>query len=131
MSFWKYFFDSDRRQRDDIEDLREMQFRMASAPSGGASERWVSEIADEVKELAATVRVLMRKLEAANLLDMTAIRDEVAEELRPKPRTGAKAARPAEPGYPVTCTRCRADGLSSDMVKIGADWMCRSCAANP
>jgi hypothetical protein len=65
MSFLKYFFDNDRRQRDDIEELRDMQFRMASATTtGGASER---------------------------------------------------------------CTA----GMTNEMVKVGADWMCRDCARNP
>ena len=133
MSFLKYLFDNDRRQRDDIEELREMQFRMAGATTtGGASERWVGEIADEVKELAATVNVLMRKLAATGQLDLAAVQAEVAEELRPKPRKReARAAKPEEPGHPAACLRCRADGMTNEMVKVGADWMCRSCAKNP
>ena len=76
MSFLKYMFDTEWAQRRDIEELREMQYRMAlSTQSGGASERWVGEIADEVKELAALVRVMMRKLSEAKLLDMAAIRE--------------------------------------------------------
>ena len=129
MSFLKFMFDSDYAQRRDIEELREMQYKMAlSTTSGGASEKWVAEIADEVKELAATVAVLMRKLAASGQLDIAALQAEVLEELRPK--KGASRA-PQGPGHEVACTKCRTQGNSNTMVKVGADWMCRSCAANP
>jgi len=128
MSFLKFMFDSDYEQRRDIEELREMQYKMAlSAPSGGASEKWVAEIADEVKELAATVAVLMRKLAASGQLDIPALQAEVLEELRPK----AKRARVEGPGHEVACMKCSTKGNSNTMVKVGADWMCRDCARNP
>jgi hypothetical protein len=134
MSFLKYFFDNDWKQRRDIEELRDMQHRLATAPSGGASERWVHEIADEVKELAATVHVLMRKLHEAKLLDVDAVRAEVEEELRPKPKPRSQQSRPAVPEGPafeVVCMKCRTTGMSNEMVKVGADWLCRPCARNP
>ena len=128
MSFLKFMFDSEYAQRRDIEELREMQYQMAlSSPSGGASEKWVAEIADEVKELAATVAVLMRKLAATGQLDIAALQAEVLEELKPK----AKSKRDPGPGRDVACMKCSAKGNSNDMVKVGADWMCRDCARNP
>ena len=130
MSFLKFWFDNDYRQREDIEELREQQFRLAMSSGGGASEKWVREIADDVKELAATVGVLMRKLAATNQLDLAAIRAEVEEELRPKPKQRTQRA-PEEPGRPATCLKCRSDGLTNEMVKVGAEWMCRPCARNP
>jgi hypothetical protein len=134
MSFLKYMFDTEWKQRRDIEDLREMQHRMASSMhSGGASERWVGEIADEVKELAALVRVLMRKLSDAKLLDVAAIRDEVAEELAPRPKARPQQARAVDDGPIVEtrCVKCKTSGWSNEMVKVGADYMCRPCAQNP
>ena len=132
MSVFEFLFDSDYAQRRDIEELREQQLRLATTSPAGPSERWVREIADEVKELAATVHVLMRRLAAANLLDVAAIEAEVEEELRPKkqPRS-ARSAKPEEPGHPVACLKCRTNGMSNEMVKVGADWMCRDCARNP
>jgi hypothetical protein len=134
VSFLKFLFDSDYRQRADIEELREMQFRMALSSGGGASEKWVEEIADEVKELAAAVRVLMRIMSEAGMLDVARVRELVAEELAPKKQ--AKAPPPMkppkiEPVHPVTCTRCKAEGLSIDFVSVGSDWLCRPCARNP
>src|SRR5262245_56788890 len=125
MSIFKFLFDNDYMQRRDIEDLREQQLRLATTPSSGPSERWVRDISDEVKELAATVHVLMRKLAAANMLDLRAIEAEVEEELRPKKQ------RDAGPGTPVTCHKCSTNGMSNEMVRVGADWMCRNCARNP
>ena len=112
-----------------------MQFQMALAPSGGASEKWVGEIADEVKELAAAVRVLMRIMSEAGMLDVQRVRELVAEELapKPKPKPGVTMRPPkiAEPAVAVTCTKCKTEGLSTDMVRVGADWLCRPCARNP
>jgi len=135
MSLLKYVFDTEWKQRRDIEELREMQYRMALAPSGGASEKWVQEIAEEVKELAATVTVLMRRLHEAKLLDVAAIQAEVAEELRPRPRTTKpRADKPAPPAGPITdetCTKCGTQGTSDQMVRVGSAWYCRPCARNP
>jgi ElaB/YqjD/DUF883 family membrane-anchored ribosome-binding protein len=132
MSFLKFWFDSDRAQREDIEDLREQQMRLALSSSGGASEKWVREIAEDVRELAATVGVLMRKLAQTNQLDIAEIRAEVEEELRPKPKKRAEAPRaPEEPGHPANCLKCNAAGMTNEMVKLGAEWMCRPCARNP
>ena len=131
----RFLFDSDHQQRADIEELREMQFQMALAPSGGASEKWVGEIADEVKELAAAVRVLMRIMSEAGMLDVQRVRELVAEELAPKrkPPPGVTMRPPkiAEPATAVVCTKCKTEGLSTDMVRVGADWLCRPCARNP
>jgi hypothetical protein len=134
MSFWKYYFDNDYQQRRDIEELREMQYRMATTPSGGPSERWVGEIEDEVKELAVMVRVMLRKLHEAKLLDLAALREEVEEELRPKSRRERLQQRAEEEdarAHAVACYKCSAQGMSNQMVRVGADWMCRNCAKNP
>lgn len=133
VSFLKFLFDSDYAQRRDIEELREMQYAAAlNTSSGGASEKWVGEIADEVKELAATVRVLLRQMAEAKILDMERVRDEVAEELRPKRKQATpRPDRPPEPAFPTTCTKCSTAGVSTEMVRVGADWMCRPCARNP
>src|SRR5688500_9252739 len=109
MSFLKYLFYNDWSQRRDIEELRETQHRMAisSAPTspGGAPERGAVEIDDEVTELSATVRVLMGRLQAANLLDIASIQQEVDESLRPKgkPRAQPKVEGPA---VEVACMKC-------------------------
>jgi hypothetical protein len=74
----------------------------------------------------------MRRLAAANQLDIAAVQAEVEEELRPRPRKRAEQPRaPEEPGRPATCMKCRAEGMTNEMVKVGADWMCRPCARNP
>ncbi len=136
MSIFSYLFDTDWKQRRDIDDLREMQHRQALAPSGGASEKWVEEIAHEVKELAATVTVLMRTLADAKLLDVAKLQAEVAEELRPKPSRSqpAKPAKPRKPEGPITdevCSKCGTKATSDQMVRVGQTWFCRPCARNP
>lgn len=57
----------------------------------------------EMTELAATVRVLMRKLAEANLLDVTTLKQDIADELRYK--------GPASTS--VVCTKCGAKGMTS------------------
>ncbi len=135
MSIFKYLFDNDWNQRRDIEELREQQFATTMAligSSGGASEKWVKEIAAEVKELAATVHVLMQMLAEKGGLDVAEVERRVDEELKPKPK--AKAPRPVKPQGPITdekCTKCGVQDRSSEMVRVGSAWFCRPCARNP
>jgi hypothetical protein len=119
MSIFRYLFDSDWRQRSDIEELRERtEFIAATTQSTGPSERWVRDISAEVKELAATVTVLMRTLANANLLDVAKLEAEVAEELEPKKKAAAKKERPPEPMIEVSCVRCATTGMSNEMVRV-------------
>jgi hypothetical protein len=136
MSIFRYMFDNDWQQRRDIEELRDQQYRMAldrvGSSSGGASEKWVSEIASEVKELAATVHVLMQMLAEKGGLDVAEVERRVDEELKPRPKP--KAERPAKPQGPITdetCTKCGVQDRSSEMVRVGSAWFCRPCARNP
>jgi hypothetical protein len=132
VSFFKYLFDNDQAQRDDIDELRETQLKMMLSTPTGASEKWVAQLARETKELAATVTVLMRKLHEAKLLDIAAVQAEVAEELEPKRKAKqAKAPRPQGPITDETCTKCGTTGTSDQMVKVGSAWYCRPCARNP
>ncbi len=135
MSIFRYIFDNDFNQRRDIEDLRDQQFATSMAlasSSGGASEKWVGEIAAEVKELAATVHVLMQMLAEKGGLDVAEVERRVDAELKPKPK--AKQAKPAKPQGPITdevCSKCGVKDRSSEMVKVGSAWFCRPCARNP
>lgn len=135
MSIFKYMFDNDWHQRRDIEELREQQYAtlaVVASSERGASEKWVKEIAAEVKELAATVHVLMQMLAEQGGLDVTEVERRVDEELRPKPK--AKTPRPVKPQGPVTdevCTKCGVKDRSTEMVKVGSAWFCRPCARNP
>lgn len=139
MSIFKYMFDNDWQQRRDIEELRDQHYRLAidrvGSSSGGASEKWVSEIASEVKELAATVHVLMRMLAEKGGLDVAEVERRVDEELKPPAKVQqAKPERPAKPQGPVTdetCTKCNITDRSTEMVRVGSAWFCRPCARNP
>lgn len=139
MSIFKYMFDNDWQQRRDIEELRDQQYKLAidriSSSSGTASEKWVSEIAGEVKELAATVHVLMQMLAEKGGLDLAEVERRVDEELKPLAKVEAKKAdRPAKPQGPVTdetCTKCKVQDRSTEMVRVGSAWFCRPCARNP
>lgn len=128
-------FDSDWAQRRDIEELRDQQYATALAiasSSSGASEKWVREIAAEVKELAATVQVLMQMLAEKGGLDVAEVERRVDEELKPKPK--AKQPKPKQPEGPITdetCTKCGTKGTSDQMVRVGSAWYCRPCAKNP
>lgn len=137
MSIFKYMFDNDWQQRRDIEELRDQQYRLAidrvGSSSGGASEKWVSEIASEVKELAATVHVLMQMLAEKGGLDVAEVERRVDAELKP-PAKVQKAQRPAKPQGPATdetCTKCNVQDRSTEMVRVGSGWFCRPCARNP
>lgn len=139
MSIFRYMFDNDWQQRRDIEELRDQQYRMAldrvGESSGSASQKWVDEIASEVKELAATVHVLMQMLAEKGGLDVAEVERRVDQELTPKPKAKqAQADRPAKPQAPVTdetCTKCSITDRSTEMVRVGSGWFCRPCARNP
>lgn len=124
--------DSDLKQRTDIDELRAQMFGLAASKGDSPSNHQFRELVAEVRELTATVHVMMRTLAAANLLDVDTIKAQVAEELAPKPKEKAKRApRPVEPAVEVTCIKCQVTGMSDTMVKAGADWFCRPCARNP
>lgn len=133
MSILRFMFDNDWQQRRDIEELRDQQLQMiASSGPSGASEKWVGEIAAEVRELAATVQVLMQMLAEKGGLDVVEVERRVDAELKPKPKV--KQAKPVKPQGSVTdevCTKCGIKDRSTEMVKVGSAWFCRPCARNP
>lgn len=134
MSILEFLFsgDSDYRQRNDIDELRAQMYGLAASKGDSPSNHQFQELVAEIRELTATVHVLMRTLATANLLDVDQIKAQVAEELAPKPREKPKRApRPVEPAVEVTCIKCKVTGMSDAMVKAGADWFCRPCARNP
>ena len=109
-----------------------MALANVGSSSGNASPKWVGEIAAEVKELAATVHVLMQMLAEKGGLDVAEVERRVDAELKPKPQ--AKQAKPAKPQGPVTdetCTKCGIMDRSTEMVRVGSTWFCRPCARNP
>ncbi len=135
MSILRFMFDNDWQQRRDIEELRDQQLRMiGSTGPSGASEKWVGAIAAEVKELAATVQVLMQMLAEKGGLDIAEVERRVDTELKPKPKVKAAKSVKAKVQGPVTdekCGKCGIGDRSSEMVRVGSAWFCRPCARNP
>ena len=122
MSFLDYMFDTEYRQRRDINADRDRLTDLQSNMYGVGED--VHQLRLTVQQLSATVRVLVRVLADAKLLDATQLKTLVAEEVRhPK---DAQAEGPA-----VHCVRCMKTGPASEMVRVGADYLCRPCARNP
>jgi hypothetical protein len=122
MSFLRYMISNDYTRFRDVEAL-EQQAQKLDVVAHGADMR-VQSLAATVGQLAATVRVLTRTLAEAGLLDLAKIEVAIKEELHHPGSSG-------DPDAQGQCVRCSSKGLARDLVKVGADLWCRSCARNP
>ena len=122
MAYLDYLFDTEYRQRRDINQLK----TEASGLAGDVSsiDAQLRDVGWKLEQLSATVRVLMRRLAAAGQLDLATIKAEVSAEIhQPHALDGAKLT--------ATCVRCGKTAPADEMVKLGADTWCRPCARNP
>ena len=116
--FWDYFFDSDYRQRRDIEELRD-QLSVASNTSGVVTA--TATLSRQVQDLSILVQVLVRMLEEAGNVDGKVLRYRVEAELENMRaareafgpmsmsdalRGGSSGNEPVETPPPTTPTLC-------------------------
>jgi hypothetical protein len=102
-----YWFDSEWRQRDDINDLAAESG--ATAFSVDALQRQVAQLRPMVYELSATVAVLVKMLAEAGQLDPTVVQYRVEAELEerrnPAPRPPQAPDAPDAPRM-IHCSKC-------------------------
>ena len=122
MSLYDYLFDSEYKQRHDIEVNRTTTSDLSSNLGNVTYD--VTSLKRTVHELSATVHVLVQMLAERGGLDLEAVKARVSAELHP-PLT------PGGPSGQVTCVRCNATGPVDKMVTVGSSIWCRNCAANP
>lgn len=123
MSLFDHFFDTDYRQRRDIESVRDAAAGLEG--SIGAVSAGVSGVRQQVHELGIVVHVLMTMLAEKGLLDVQEIRQRLAQEAT-KPTKRVEAAPRL-----MNCVHCGNQVMSNEMVKVGADRWCQTCASNP
>ena len=119
-TFLNYMLSTDYGRYRDLEAVEGRANQLAAQSSGQGQQ--LHELAATVGQLAATVRVLTRVLADNKLLDMAKIEEAIKAEIRHPSDKADKR---------VHCTRCNVEGATSEMVKVGADVWCRSCAKNP
>src|SRR5678815_1349981 len=122
MSLLDYLFDNEWKQRSDLNALDTRADAMSSNVSGLDGQ--VRRMSGQLVELAATVRVLVRKLEETGQLDRAKLAAEIKAEIRQPTQADGERVQ-------TRCVRCGQQSYSDEMVRAGADTWCRACARNP
>ncbi len=135
-TFWDRFWDSDYRQRTDIEDLRDSSEYVAmDVQRLGAL---VTNLQRQVSDLSMLASVLVKMLGESGQLDAKTLRYRVEAELEaaaaarmaPPPVAGnapPKAEPP--PTTPTTCAKCKKVVPANRTTITEAGTICDECAA--
>ncbi len=113
VGFWDTFFDSDYRQRSDLNAVRDDA--VATANEIDVVRGQVMRLQRQVSDLSILVNVLVRILEEGGNMDAKVLRYRVEAELEQltaarMPPPQPVAAKPPEPQAPTTPTLCRKCG---------------------
>ena len=114
-TFWDRFWDSEYRQRTDIEDIRDMGAAVAN--DIGLIGNDVMKLKRQVEDLTVLCSVLVKMLEESNHLDNKTLRYRVEAELdrmHPErsiiaaavPTSNASPAPEPPPTTPTKCSKC-------------------------
>jgi hypothetical protein len=117
-----YWFDSEWRQRDDINDL---------AGTAGAAAYGVEVLQEQLRqlrplvfELSATVAVLVKMLAEAGQVDPKVIQYRVEAELEARRNWRPPPPPPPSPIPPIRCTRCGRDVLPERTIMTADGAVC-------
>lgn len=127
VGFFDMFFDSEYRQRGDINTLQMTEGALESDVVA-MSER-IRALRMQVNDLSLTVAVLVKMLQEQNVVDPKVLHYRVEAELdalRPPPQQ--LGARQPVPDVPVTCERCGTVVPSSKTTITAAGTLCDKCA---
>jgi hypothetical protein len=102
-----YWFDSEWKQRDDINELQGTAG--AAAFVADHAQRQLAQLRPMVFELSATVAVLVKMLAEAGQVDPKVIQYRVEAELEARRNWRPPPAPPAQPLPAIRCTRCGRD----------------------
>ena len=146
VGFWDLFFDSDYRQRSDINELRD---QLAHATDTSHLARAAGTLTRQVQDLSLLVSMLVRMLEESGHVDGKVLRYRVEAELENMRaaresmgpmsmgdalRAGGASSEPQEappPTTPTMCTRC-GQTVPQNLTTITASGVvCDRCAASP
>lgn len=115
MSIFTYIIDSDWRQRRDLERAKAETSALSSALDATGDD--LVALRRRVTELNATVGILVQMLVERGGLDAGDFQARIAA-LSPK-------------AHPQPCSKCGQRKPDGEMLKVGADWWCATCARNP
>jgi hypothetical protein len=144
VGFWEMFFDSDYRQREDINELR---VALATTTDTSQLQRSVGTLQMKVRSLETLVTVLVKMLEDAGQLDAKVLRYRVEAEIEAQEalrreagvmsmgeafQSHAQAAAPVEtppPTTPTLCARCGQTVPQNQTTITATGTICDRCAA--
>jgi hypothetical protein len=144
VGFWDMFFDSDYRQRSDINDLRE---QLAVATDTSHLARAAGTLSRQVQDLSILVSLLVRMLEESGHLDGKTLRYRVEAELENMRaareafgpmsmgdalRSGGGSHQPVEvapPTTPTMCMKCGQTVPQNRTVITATGVVCDRCGA--
>ncbi len=99
-----YWFDSEWKQRDDINDLQGAAG--AAAYSAEMAQQQLAQLRPLVFELSATVAVLVKMLAEAGHLDPKVLQYRIEAELDARRNWRPPPPPPPQPIPPIKCSRC-------------------------
>jgi hypothetical protein len=147
VNFWDLFFDSNYRQRADINELRDLEWSTSSnVASIGA---YTAQLRRQVHDLSMTVAILVKMLEEAGQIDAKTLRYRVEAEieamaaaeaqsraggpnsLNELPQTGptAQPERPEPLTTLVSCVHCGAEVPANETTITERGTVCDRCEA--
>lgn len=149
VGFWDMFFDSEYRQRADINDLRDLETNIAYDVASLGTH--TSQLRRQVHDLSMTVAVLVKMLEEVGQIDAKTLRYRVEAEVEAMAAAAkaahavapdnlnqmlhaSSAAQPAHAKPPttlVTCVQCGATVPANQTTITARGTVCDRCEASP
>jgi len=135
VSFFEMFFDSDYRQRSDINDARDeaAEVREVALTNIAQLHRIVATQRDQIRDLSVAVSVLVKMLAEQGVLDDKVLRYRVEAEVEERIEAAKRPAPVTDEDTqlrPMTCTRCQQTRAPSQTIMTADGAVCDpSCAA--
>lgn len=141
VGFFDMFFDSDYRQRSDINDVRgeAAEARAMVAETSAFFSAQLAKQRDQIRDLSMLASVLVKMLIESGVVDETVLRYRVEAELEalaernaPKRTTSGSEPSPVEeppPSTPTVCSRCGTTVPAHQTVITADGTVCDRCGA--
>ncbi len=142
VGFFDTFFDSDYRQRSDINAVRDdaAEARHMVAETSAFLGQRIQELQQQVRDLTVLSSVMARMLIESGAVDEKVLRyrveaelEAVIESMKPKPYLSTAEVQPAEeqpPATPTVCARCAKTVPAHQTVITAEGTLCDSCGSS-
>jgi hypothetical protein len=128
VGFFDLFFDDDYRQRSDINDLRDQEWRIATDVAGLSAQ--VEKLQGQLHDLSMTVAVLLKMLGEAGTVDPKIVRYRVEAEIEELEARREEAAKNHQGStVPVTCAKCGASVPANRTTITERGTICDRCTS--